>query len=66
VKTDITIKPAPGITLEQARDARASAWGYVFQCFRRREGQEGGPAIAAPDSPERRKVEIRAGSSISR
>jgi hypothetical protein len=28
----LTISPAPGITPEQARDARARAWAFIFQC----------------------------------
>ncbi len=45
---DITLKLAGGLAPEQARNARARAWAYVFDCFHRRNGKEGGPAITAP------------------
>jgi hypothetical protein len=32
--------------IEQARDARARAWAYVFECFNRRVNQEGSPTLA--------------------
>ena len=35
--TRIVVKPNPGITPEQARDARARAWAFVFECFYRHE-----------------------------
>ena len=38
-----------GISPEQARDARARAWAYAFQCFHRRNEQEGGPYTALDD-----------------
>jgi hypothetical protein len=31
------VKPTLGITPEQARDARARAWAFVFECFYRHE-----------------------------
>jgi hypothetical protein len=46
---DITVKPLPGISREQALDARVRAWGFVWECFRRHEGQNGGSVLAAPD-----------------
>jgi hypothetical protein len=33
----IVVKPNPGITPEQARDARARAWAFIFECFYRHE-----------------------------
>jgi hypothetical protein len=45
----ITAKPLRGITTEQACDARARAWAYVFDCFNHRNEQEGGPAAAPKD-----------------
>ena len=33
----IVVKSNPGITPEQARDARACAWAFVFECFYRHE-----------------------------
>jgi hypothetical protein len=55
----ITVKPSPGITPEQARDARARAWAYVLACFEHHQVKEGGP-ITARDDAERRSDEIRA------
>lgn len=52
-----------GAAAEQAQDSMAKAWLFVFGCFHRREGQEGGPATA-PDDPERSSDEIRASTSI--
>jgi hypothetical protein len=45
----IVLNPREGLTPEQARDARARAWAYVFDCFNRRREQEGGAAISATD-----------------
>jgi hypothetical protein len=45
----LRISPRSELTLERVRDARARAWRYVFDCFNRRNGQEGGPTTA-PDS----------------
>ena len=34
------VKPNPGITPEQARDARARAWAFVFKCFYHHEKED--------------------------
>jgi hypothetical protein len=34
-RPDITLKPCASASPEQARDARARAWSYVFECFDR-------------------------------
>ena len=44
-KADITLKPAVGITAEQARDARARAWMFAFECHAKTKGTRPG----APD-----------------
>jgi hypothetical protein len=44
------LKPDAGLTSEQLRDVRAHAWSYVFECFYRRNEQEGGPATAPEDA----------------
>ncbi len=31
--TSIVVKPNPGVTPKQARDARARAWMYIFRCY---------------------------------
>ncbi len=33
----IVLRPNPNVTPEQARDARARAWAFVFECFYRHE-----------------------------
>jgi hypothetical protein len=40
--------PLSTLSPEQARDARARAWAYVFVCFNRRNGKE----AAHPGSPD--------------
>jgi hypothetical protein len=32
----ITVKPLSGISPEQARDAQARAWAFVFDCWQRK------------------------------
>jgi hypothetical protein len=59
----VAIRPLSGVTSEQARDARANAWAYVFRCWR--QEQEGGPAIAAPDDA-RKDQDARTTSNYSR
>jgi hypothetical protein len=34
----IAVKPLPNISPEQACDARARAWAYVFECLQARKG----------------------------
>ena len=34
----IVCRPQPGITPEQARNARARAWAYVFECWQAGKG----------------------------
>ena len=29
----VIVKPVPGVRPEQARDIRARAWAFVFECF---------------------------------
>jgi len=43
----LTIKPTSGITPEQARDARARAWAYVFRCWQ--EKQKAAEPAPEPD-----------------
>ena len=33
----IVVKPNPSINADEARDARARAWAFVFECFYRHE-----------------------------
>jgi hypothetical protein len=41
----VAIRSHSGISLEQARDARARAWAFVFQCWQQKE-------MAAEPAPE--------------
>ncbi len=34
------VKPTPGITPEQARDARARAWRFVFDCWEQKKAAD--------------------------
>jgi hypothetical protein len=52
----IAVRPLPSTTAEQACDVRAGAWAFVFECFNRRNGQEGGPATAPDDAKEIKNV----------
>ena len=36
-KLRISGSPAPGVVPEQARDARARAWMFVFECWEQRK-----------------------------
>jgi hypothetical protein len=36
----IVLRPNPGVTTEQACNARAHAWAYAFSCFNSRSEQE--------------------------
>jgi hypothetical protein len=49
-----------GTTPEQACNARARAWAFVFECFHRRENQEGGPATAPKDDAKESKRGVAA------
>jgi hypothetical protein len=51
-RADIRLKPAPGLTSEEARDARVRAWAFIFESFHRRNVKEaiGGDG---PDEGER-------------
>jgi hypothetical protein len=47
----IAVKSPAGITPERARDARARAWAYVFDCHANKEGR---PTTSGPAKPTRR------------
>jgi hypothetical protein len=48
----IIVKPLSGISPEQARDARARAWSYVFECFDRHTKKKAAPASGPDDAKE--------------
>jgi hypothetical protein len=62
-RADITLKPVAGLTPEQAHSARARAWLYIWECFLRRNGKEGGPDTA-PDSAKKGSNDSSAESRI--
>lgn len=41
-RTDITLKSAYGTTPEQARDARARAWVFIFDCYAKKAARTRG------------------------
>jgi hypothetical protein len=34
---DISLRPLPGVTPDQARDARARAWRFIFDCWQQKQ-----------------------------
>ena len=46
----IVVRTRPDISPEEARDARARAWAYVFSCWRAK--REDGSATTTPRRPE--------------
>jgi hypothetical protein len=45
----VTYEGGTGTVPKEARDIRARCWAYVFECFRRHEEKQGGPATALND-----------------
>jgi hypothetical protein len=41
-RNDITLKSAYGTTPEQARDARARAWVFIFECYAKKTARTRG------------------------
>jgi hypothetical protein len=63
-KSNVRMGPGtPSLTHDQARNARARAWAYVFECFSRRNGKQGGPTTA-PDDAMKGFKDDRAGRII--
>jgi hypothetical protein len=52
-KADITPKPSAGMTPEQARDTRARAWAFVFECHAKKKAEPAGPAESKNPYPRR-------------
>jgi hypothetical protein len=53
------------ISPEEARTLRARAWAYVFACFERHRGKEGGSTTNRPRRPEGDRHDRDAGRIIS-
>ena len=50
----IVLRPNPGVTTEQACNARAHAWAYAFSCFNSRSEQEAATSpVSRPNDAER-------------
>jgi hypothetical protein len=56
-KARVVVRPASDFTPEEARDSRARAWMFVFDCYAKKKG---GPATA----PDARKESDRSGKTI--
>ena len=52
--TEIIVKRTPGLTPEQARDARARAWRFVLDCWEQKKaaGTSGGEEPARKESKD--------------
>jgi hypothetical protein len=61
-RADISLNPATGKTPEQARDARARAWAYVFRCHESKN-PAAGPSVRG-DNDGTRAEEDSADESI--
>jgi hypothetical protein len=49
-----TVKATPGITEELARDVRARAWAYIFDCHaKKKAARPGGPDDAEESKNDR-------------
>jgi hypothetical protein len=58
--TCIIVKPTPGITSEEARNTRARAWRYVFDCHAKKNaaGTSGGEDHARKEINDSRAERI--------
>ena len=61
--TGITLKPTPGTTPEQVRDARARAWAFVFETAKKKAAERG-QKPGDLDAEERSKNDSSARLSI--
>ncbi len=58
----IVVKPNPSINADEARDARARAWRYVFDCYERKIAA--GPSASGEDAEGGSKHDSSARPSI--
>ena len=54
----LAVHPQPHRTSDQARDTRARAWAFVFECYHKKEGSRPG----APDAGK--EINERSGKAI--
>jgi len=60
---DIACRPQTDLALEQDRDARARAWAFVFDCYRKKEAT---PDNRPDDAKERSKNDSSARQKYTR
>jgi hypothetical protein len=61
----IVLRPNPGVTTEQASNARAHAWAYAFSCFNGRSEQEAATSpVSRPDDGTKTKEDSANVSSL--
>jgi hypothetical protein len=53
-RTDITLRSTPGTTPEQARNARARAWVFIFDCYAKKTARTRGGEDAMKGSNDDR------------
>ena len=62
--TSVVYRPVPGIAAEQARDTRARAWAFVFDCYAKKNAA----GVTSTDGEDAKKGslkhEVRANTSI--
>jgi len=58
-----TVKATPGITEEQACDARARAWAFIFRCYESKTNPAAGKSVRG-DSDGTETKEVSACASI--
>ena len=50
----------PGVTSEQARDARARAWAFVFECWHAKKGGHHDLTYDVATDGRKQKVQVKA------
>ena len=63
--TEIIVKRTPGLTPEQARDARARTWAFAFRCYESKKNPAAGKGVGG-DSDGTETKEDSACASIMR
>jgi hypothetical protein len=60
----VTLVPTHGISPEQARDARARAWLFVFRCYESRKNPAAGQSVRGNSDGTETKEDSAYGSII--
>jgi hypothetical protein len=61
----IGLRPNLGLTLEQARDARARAWAFVFQCWHAKKGEQHVVTTNRPVDTEKKTTKNETGENLT-